>query len=367
MDLPPSATLRLWSRLNRGQREQPGAVGCRRRRHSQRAWQLIALSCMGLAILTPRPTEAQHSGGERRVGHRLMLPVCTEERRDESDDFATSIAFTPDGRHLLIGCRHGAVELRSVEGRLLVRQQPDNECVQNVRVAPDGSWMASASLATVRRWSRDGQPLGSFGTGAEPIMAMAIAPDGSSLLTGHLDGTANLWRPDGQLITGFGRSRSLGIDGHVVAAAFTPSGDAVVLGLEKGTVVKRALSGQELAAIETGYDILRTMTFAAGGDLLTGGLWNLGLQRWNASGQQIGSLRQESSVSGIAPIDRGRAVVIAGVEVDPYIELHRFNGSAPWRFEPAPSSPEHERLAVSADGKVLAMVDSPYVYLWDLP
>ena len=69
-----------------------------------------------------------------------------------------------------------------------------NDPVSAVAIAPDGTWLATASGdGTVRIWAADGTPRATL-TGHGWVFAVAIAPDGTWLATASGDGTVGLGR-----------------------------------------------------------------------------------------------------------------------------------------------------------------------------
>lgn len=115
------------------------------------------------------------------------VEVCTGKMADgSSTDFVNAMAFTPDGRHLLLGCNSGAVELRTPEGKLRFSQQTKLLHVESVAVTPDGRHLFSLIGDTIHRWSESGEARGSFSAaicqdceceGCDTNV-MVISPDG---------------------------------------------------------------------------------------------------------------------------------------------------------------------------------------------
>ena len=66
--------------------------------------------------------------------------------------------------------------------------------VQAVAIAPDGTWLATASWdKTARIWAADGTPRATLTGHKSPVTGVAIAPDGTWLATTSGDQTARIW------------------------------------------------------------------------------------------------------------------------------------------------------------------------------
>jgi WD40 repeat protein len=69
--------------------------------------------------------------------------------------------------------------------------------VREVAIAPDGSWLATASAdGTARIWDPvTGTQRHTLTGHTDAVREVAIAPDGSWLATASADGTARIWDP----------------------------------------------------------------------------------------------------------------------------------------------------------------------------
>src|SRR5205823_2949549 len=116
--------------------------------------------------------------------------------------WARSVAFTPDGRHLLVGNagaegsevarwevatgRRAAPTLRHTNGL---------GWAEGVAVSPDGRTVLTGSHdRTTRLWdAATGLPLGPPHEHAAEVWAVAVHPDGKTALTGGSDRNAQRW------------------------------------------------------------------------------------------------------------------------------------------------------------------------------
>jgi WD40 repeat protein len=65
--------------------------------------------------------------------------------------------------------------------------------VEQVAIAPDGTWLATASGSEARIWSTEGTLRAILYSHKGLVTAVAIAPDGTWLATASHDKTARIW------------------------------------------------------------------------------------------------------------------------------------------------------------------------------
>jgi WD40 repeat protein len=125
------------------------------------------------------------------------------------------------------------------------------ETIRAVAVAPDGSWLVSAGQdGMVRIWdAATGREQATLVGHTGLTVAVAIAPDGTWLATGSVNRTVQVWEAD----TGTKRAALTGHTGWVQAVAIAPDGSWLVSAGQDQTVrIWDVATGREQAAM-TGH------------------------------------------------------------------------------------------------------------------
>lgn len=109
-----------------------------------------------------------------RAGTTRRLPL--EPRR------STAVLLSPSGSHLMRITMSGEVTVADLE-RGARLDLPLSEPAWSAAFAPQGDRVYVGDAAgSVRAWSLDGDDLGTVWSGSQPILALAVSPDGSGLV-----------------------------------------------------------------------------------------------------------------------------------------------------------------------------------------
>ena len=150
----------------------------------------------------------------------------------DHDGRVGSVAFYPDGRHIVSGSYDKPVRVWDAQaGQSVMDPLKGHDCyVTSVTFSPDGWHIASGSSdKTVRVWdAQAGQSVTDPHKGYDNwVTSVAFSSDGSHIISGSHNKTVRVW--DGQI----GQSvmdTLKGHDGHVTSVAFSSHGKHIVSG-----------------------------------------------------------------------------------------------------------------------------------------
>jgi WD40 repeat protein len=132
-------------------------------------------------------------------GTARIWDAATGTQRMELDGHiqdVTSAIFSPDGQLVVTGGRDGTARVWSVStGRMLYAPRQFKLAVTQVAVDSASDLIAAASVdGTAVVWERATGRLLADLRGDGSIQTIAFSPDGHSVVTGGLDGTAKIWK-----------------------------------------------------------------------------------------------------------------------------------------------------------------------------
>jgi WD40 repeat protein len=295
----------------------------------------------------------------------------------------TSISYSPDGTLILLGDQDGSIMLVDAHtGALLTTAKGHETAIYSAVFDATGDWILTASQdQTARLWLRRSVPAGitqrqllesvQVLQGHSAIVGSALfSPDGQTLLTASIDGTARLWD--------FYRGAFLrGHTNAVTQTAWSPDGRWLATTSEDGSAIIWDPATRKMVSPLKGHT--NTVTHAVfhpdGKTIATGGADGT-VRVWNPeSGELLFTLQTESDgvVNELAYSPDGKWLAFA---------QNCARGSSPpicivtpgvynaQTGELVHQGPPHERgaadIAFSADGKsILSFAMRNRTFLWD--
>src|SRR5262249_34372194 len=207
---------------------------------------------------------------------------------------ATSVAFSPDGRHLAYADLNSKAELLAADtGKVVFTLRLDGPA--RVCFAPDGRSLATATEAkTVQLWdAATGEEQAKFRGATVRLLCVAFSPDGKRIAAAGGEarpgalGSAFVW----DLVTERGVARGETGPGAVAALAFAPDGSLLATGGADGQVrMWDVATARVKAAIGTRGPV-NGLAFSPGGRVLAGAAFDGSVRLWDpASGEEVGAL-----------------------------------------------------------------------------
>ena len=282
------------------------------------------------------------------IGDAAALPKCDHE------DFARL-------RVLAELCGEGEISFWACT-RHLATLRGHVDPVLCLAVTPDGSMLASGSEGnTIRLWRLpDGECAATLRGHENQVGTLAVTPDGSLLASGSYDKTIRLWRlPGGECLA------TLQPKHTVFALAVTPDGSLLASANGYGTIrLWRLPEGKRVAKLRGHEDRVASLAVTPDGSLLASASYDKTIRLWRLPGGEcVATLRgHENRVGCLAVTPDGS--LLASASEDNTIRL--------WRLpegECVATLRGHEdsvlTLAITPDGSLLASASGDKtIVLW---
>lgn len=161
---------------------------------------LVRTYKIGASAIAISPDGHVFATDDRVPGSRFSLREVKTGRLIRTFEGHTSVimsvAFSPDGRHLLSGSDDGTARMWDVADSTPIQTFRGHEArIDSVAFSPDGARVLTGGRdGTVRLWdSASGTLLKTFETGSEWSIAVAYSPDGSKVAAGTDEGVLKIW------------------------------------------------------------------------------------------------------------------------------------------------------------------------------
>jgi WD40 repeat protein/serine/threonine protein kinase len=151
------------------------------------------------------------------------------KRFEEGHEFLVSAAvFLPDKTHLATGAGDNSVRIWDMTAGTQQALLTPTGRIGTLAVSPDGNWIATGSTGTdVKLWNaRTGEARGNLSGHESEVSALMFSPTGDRLVSGDDRGRLRVWR---MAADGWQFERELtGHSGAITAIRFTPDGKRLV-------------------------------------------------------------------------------------------------------------------------------------------
>ncbi|CUA72684.1 putative WD repeat-containing protein alr3466 [Nostoc sp, PCC 7120] [Rhizoctonia solani] len=154
------------------------------------------------------------------------------------NEFVWSLAFLPDGKHLVSGSHDCTICIWDISsGQIVFGPFQEHSSVSDVQSSPDGRFLVSANVNdTIRSWHTDTWRSCTLFQNAGTVTSLAFSPDGLRLVSGSVDRNVRIWEAEGfsdeQLVV----NQPKGHTSRVRSVAFSPCGTYLISGSDDMTV-----------------------------------------------------------------------------------------------------------------------------------
>lgn len=198
------------------------------------------------------------------------------------EDETIAINFSPDNHLIAVGVRDGNVQVWNVkqtpptlEYSWNAHQQP----VMSVVFSFDGELIASVSLdGSAKLWKINGELLTTLSNDGIPRRAIAYSPNGEMIALGGESGIIELFNSDGSLLKTLPNHQ-----GEVMAIAFSPDSDHLVSASRDRTIKITNTQGEIRQSIESHDDEVWDIAFSPDGKLIASGSRDKTVRLWKKS------------------------------------------------------------------------------------
>ena len=247
----------------------------------------------------------------RTVKSSLLSAIQEEKevnRFHGPKDFASSIAFSPDGKYIISGSGHDAsLWLWNVHDNSIGRSIRHPGWVEAVAFSPDGKIIASGCNDTmIRLWDLKGKPIGQpFQGHTDRVSSVAFSPDGKIIASGSADATIRLWNLQGQPI-----EDPFHVETFVRSVAFSPDGKLIASNGSNNTLRLWDLKGNPIGQPFQGHtDGVDSLAFSPDGKNIVSGSFDRSIRLWDLQGNVIGQAVHQYPILSVVFSPDGKTIL----------------------------------------------------------
>ena len=405
--------------------------------HSQNI-NCVAFSPDGKLIVsasgTPRHRILVRPGGQRVISIKIQLEhpselkvwnATTGEEKltlNGHTNSVYSVAFHPEGKHIISGSRDGTAKIWDVHtGDELRTITGHASAISTATFSPDGTRIVTGGQnGSLKVWdANDGSELFALERHTNAVEALVFHPDGRRVITGSHDGSIKIWdtalrQAPRTIVTKKGKFRSVGMSpngrtivftdqlgilkrkvrniwivdadtlaplrilqghrGDITSIAFSRDGLRFVTGSrDKTAKIWDLRSGRQLATLRGHSAFVESVAFSPDGSRIATGSWDNTVKVWDSiAGYEIGTYRGHGgSIYGVAFSPDGKRIAsisgrsaAKGNAQNSQLRVWNVNNGKEL-FAHAALRDTFYHITFSPDGKSIATANRKLLWLWD--
>ena len=207
--------------------------------------------------------DGRHVAAASTTGLVKVWDVATQgevARFKASSSTYGDLAFSPDSKLLALGRNAHVIVWNVALGRETLKLGPHNGDIRSIEFSPDGRLLAAAALQgnEANLWEiPSGKSVATLRGHVQGVVCVAFTPDGKTLATGSHDRRVKLWNVATQQ-----EMATLPLDGIILSLVFSPDGRSLAAGHEGKPRLRlwRVPSFEEIEAVESKAPSTRTRT-----------------------------------------------------------------------------------------------------------